>query len=78
METMNLTQLESGQSGEVVFIEGGRNMTCRLSVMGIRVGVTVTKITSQLMRGPVSIQVGGTQLAIGYGMARRIIVEVDE
>jgi len=53
-------------------------MTCRLSVMGIRVGVTVTKITSQLMRGPVSVQVGGTQLAIGYGMARRIIVEVDE
>ncbi len=78
METMNLTQLESGQSGEVVIIEGGRNMTSRLSVMGIRVGVTVTKITSQLMRGPVSIQVGGTQLAIGYGMARRIIVEVNE
>lgn len=78
METMNLTQMESGQSGEVVIIEGGRNMTGRLSVMGIRVGVTVTKITSQLMRGPVSIQVGGTQLAIGYGMARRIIVEVDE
>lgn len=78
MVTLNLTQMESGQSGEVVSIEGGRHMTGRLSVMGIRVGVIVTKITSQLMRGPVSVQVGGTQLAIGYGMARRIIVEVDE
>jgi Fe2+ transport system protein FeoA len=29
------------------------------------------------MRGPVTIRVGQTQMAIGFGMARRILVEVD-
>jgi ferrous iron transport protein A len=46
--------------------------------MGIRPGKRVTKVSSMLMRGPVTVQVDGTQLAMGFGMARRIIVELPE
>ena len=71
-----LNRMEAGQSGIVVQIQGGRGLINRLSALGIRPGQRVTKVTSAFMRGPVTIQVGNAQIAIGYGMAKRIIVEV--
>ncbi len=44
--------------------------------MGIRPGVPITKLTVQPFRGPVSIAVGATEVALGAGLARRIMVEV--
>ena len=38
----------------------------------------IAKISSMMMRGPVTIQVDRAQVAIGFGMARRIIVELGE
>ena len=73
-----LSRMEAGQSGQVVEIQGGHNMINRLDAMGIRTGKRVTKVSSMLMRGPVTIRVGNTQLAIGFGMAHRIIIRLDE
>ena len=49
----------------------------RLEALGIRPGRKVTKIGSMLFRGPVTLKVDSTQVAIGFGMANRILVEVD-
>jgi len=49
----------------------------RLEALGIRPGMKVTKVSSMLFRGPVTLRVGNAQVAIGFGMANRIIVEVD-
>jgi len=46
--------------------------------LGIRPGRKVTKISSTLFRGPVMLRVNNTQVAVGFGMARRIIVEADK
>jgi len=70
--------MQTGQSGTVVQVQGGRFMLNRLSALGIRPGQRVTKVSAMLMRGPVTVQLGGSQAAIGFGMARRIIVEPDE
>jgi len=67
--------MEAGQSGIVVQIQGGRGLINRLSALGIRPGQRLTKVSSMFMRGPVTIQVGTAQVAIGFGMANRIIVE---
>ena len=72
---MDLTQMASGEIGEVIEIQGGYGLQGRLETLGIMIGVRVKKISSQLLRGPVVIQVGNTQVAIGYGMARKIIVK---
>jgi ferrous iron transport protein A len=74
---LSVSQMESGQTGRVVQIDGGQGIVTRLSAMGIRPGRQITKISSMLMRGPVTIRSGSTQVAIGYGMARKIIVEPD-
>jgi ferrous iron transport protein A len=71
-----LSRLAAGQSGKIVQIQGGPGMINRLSALGIRPGKRVTKISSMFMRGPVTIQVGNAQVAIGFGMARRILVEL--
>ena len=73
-----LNRMEAGQSGIVVQIQGGRGLTNRLSALGIRPGQRITKVSSMFMRGPVTIQVGNAQVAIGFGMASKIIVELGE
>ena len=75
METVNLTQLDSGQEGIIVELHGGHGFCSRMESLGIRVGVRIRKISAQLMRGPVTIQAGSTQAAIGFGMAKKIIVQ---
>ncbi|PIP49168.1 MAG: ferrous iron transport protein A [Chloroflexi bacterium CG23_combo_of_CG06-09_8_20_14_all_45_10] len=65
-----------GQTGTVIGILGGRGLIQRLEALGIRPGKKVTKISSTLLRGPVTLTVDNAQVAIGFGMANRIIVEV--
>lgn len=76
-EHIILTQMRTGQKGTVVEVQGGHGMAGRLSAMGIRPGKKITKIGSMFMRGPVTVQVDRTQVAIGFGMAKKIIVEPD-
>ncbi|MBA7684261.1 hypothetical protein ES703_92652 [subsurface metagenome] len=73
-----LAGMQIGQSGVVVQIQGGHGLVNRLNSLGIRLGKRITKTSSMFMRGPVTIQVDRAQVAIGFGMARRIIVELDE
>ncbi len=75
---INLRQMYSGQSGRVMQIDGGVGMVNRLNALGIRPGKKITKVSSMMMRGPVTVQLGSTRLAIGFGMANRILVEVEQ
>jgi len=75
---VTLTRMQTGQSGRVVEIQGGFGVIDRLNALGIIPGKRITKISSMLARGPVAIQVDRAQLAIGYGMANKIIVELDQ
>ena len=61
----------------VVQVQGGHGVVNRLSALGIIPGKRITKISSVLMRGPVIVEVDRTQIAIGFGMATRILVQLD-
>lgn len=78
MTSVDLTQLKEGESGIVVGIDGGFGLTRRLESLGLRVGKRVTKVSSQLMRGPVTVRIGNSQIAIGFGMAKKITVRVEK
>jgi len=73
----DLTQMRRGERGKVVKIEGGFGLLRRLEALGIRKGVEVTKASAQIMRGPITLKAGNTEVAIGYGMARRVFVELE-
>ena len=73
---ITLRQMQAGQSGIVVQIQGGHGLINRLSALGIRPGKRITKVGSMFMRGPVTIQLGSAQVAIGFGMANKVIVDL--
>ena len=72
-----VNKMKSGQTGKIIEIQGGQRLSARLSALGIIPGRKVTKISDMLMRGPVTIKAGSTQVASGHGMANKIIVEPD-
>ena len=75
---MTLTEMKTGQTGTVVEVQGGHGIIGRLDALGIRPGRKVTKLSSALFRGPVMLRVNNTQVALGFGMAKKIIVEADK
>lgn len=75
-DILALSEMETGQSGKVVDIRGGFGMTRRVQAMGIRPGKSITKVSGMFMRGPVVARVDKMVVAIGWGMARRIMVRV--
>lgn len=72
---IDLTRMRKGERVKIVDIQGGQGLLRKLETLGIKQGTEIVKVSSQLMRGPITIRVGNTQVAIGFGMARRIMVE---
>jgi ferrous iron transport protein A len=77
-EQLTLAEMRTGQTGTVVGVLGGHGLIRRLDALGIRPGRKVTKLSSTIFRGPVMLRVNSTQVAVGFGMARKIIVEADK
>ena len=75
---LTLARMQAGQSGVVLQILSGHGMIERLGALGIRPGLRVTKVNSSFMRGPVTVRFGNTQVAVGFGMASRIVIEPEE
>ena len=72
-----LADMQIGQSGVVVGFQGRGGLARNLNALGIRIGKRIRKVSSMLMSGPVVVEVDGMQIAIGFGMARRIAVEIE-
>lgn len=76
--TIDLTKMKDGETGIVKELSGGQNFISRLQGMGIRPGKTIKKVSSHFWRGPQTVEVDNSCFAIGFGMARKILVEVDK
>ena len=80
-----LTFLKAGESGMLISIGSnqgkmehgnGQGFIKRLMDMGLTPYTKVMVIKAAPFRGPVEILVRGARLALGRGMAERIIVEI--
>ncbi len=70
---MPLAMASPGEVVRIADVRGGRGLTRRLADMGLLPGTVIRVINSQ-MRGPVVVEVKGTRLALGHGMAHKILV----
>ena len=70
-----LTDMKTDETGTIVDILGGEGVTKRLAAIGVIPGKTVKKISSISARGPVTIKIDRAQLALGYGMASKVLVK---
>ncbi len=75
---LSLVEIKPGQTGIISEVRGGKDLKTKLSQLGLREGKRIKKISSVFNRGPVTISVDNYQVAVGYGKAVRILVEVDE
>lgn len=67
--------LNGGDIAKIKSIIGGKHFISKMESLGIREGVQIIKISSQIMGGPIIVKVGQTQIAIGRKMAKYIIIE---
>ena len=74
---ITLDLAKENQKVKVMDISGGWGIRQRLGCLGIHPGDTITVKRSAIMRGPILINVHGNQVALGRGVARKIIVEVE-
>ena len=71
--TTSLLALENGHRGRIASIEGDRQMIRRMLSLGLRVGTVVNMLNH---RGKsVVIQNAGTRVALGPGIAEKLLVE---
>lgn len=83
-----LSELEPGEKAVIISIKPSPNyrhrhrhrwgFQKRLEDMGLTPGTRITIVKSAPFHGPIEIHVRGSRLAIGRGMAERILVRVEK
>jgi ferrous iron transport protein A len=74
---ISLIDMEDDEKGIIAEISGGRGLTQKLENMGLFVGKEITKVSKQWRRGPIVVRSGNTQVALGYGIAMKIMVRIN-
>jgi Fe2+ transport system protein FeoA len=73
---MSLIELKDGQTAIIISVLGGRMLTKRLADLGLTTGTEIMVLGRTLFSGPVQIEVCGSRLVIGRGLASKITVEL--
>ncbi len=74
-DAVPLISLKPGERGTVAFAFGGRGLVRRLAEMGLTPGTEVKTVRSAPFHGPLEIEVRGSSLALGYGVASKVFVK---
>ncbi len=77
LKLVSLAEMKAGQPGIIRTINGGKGMVARLQALGLHPGKRVTKLSTVFQKGPVVVDVNRSRIALGYGRACRIFVEVN-
>jgi Fe2+ transport system protein FeoA len=77
MKTISLAQMKEDQKGKVVQIAPAGSFQHKMMSMGIYKGREITKLSHFALRGPVTIRVGRSVIALGHAIAHKIWVEVE-
>jgi ferrous iron transport protein A len=70
-----LDKVYENRKSQVIDIQGGQRIRQRLGQMGIHPGDIITILRYGALRGPILIEIHGSQVALGRGIASRVIVE---
>ncbi len=70
---MSLSAVEAGRRVRVVSVAGGHGVVSRLAALGVLPGVEVEVLINS-MHGPSLVAVMGTRIALGRGMAHKVLV----
>ena len=72
-DAFSLINLKSGSFAKIISMGGGFGMRQKLSLRGIHVGSIIKVVNSY--GGPVVVEANGNVIAIGRGMAQKILAQ---
>ncbi|MFC1871539.1 ferrous iron transport protein A [Chloroflexota bacterium] len=70
---MTLSMVSPGETADIASVRAGWGLQRRLAEMGLNPGVSVRVINNQ-HPGPIVLDVRGSRLALGHGIAHKIFV----
>lgn len=70
-----LVDCKGDRQVKIVGIKAGRGAVMNLSHLGLNIGNVVKCIRKSPFKGPVVVIHRGSEVAIGYGLAQKILVE---
>ena len=74
-----ITSLRAGTSAQVIALLGpGSSFQRKLRTMGIREGVRLKVVAVHPFAGPLVVEIGGRQITLGRGIARKIMVRAED
>ena len=76
LPVVSLLEMREGETGYVTAVEGGHVFEAKLKAMGLYPGRHVIKRSRPETSGPAQVEVMGTRLAVGQGIAARVKVRV--
>ncbi|NSW95579.1 MAG: ferrous iron transport protein A [Bacteroidales bacterium] len=74
-DQLSLIELKDGEAGIIVSVHGGKMLTKRLADLGLSPGVEIRILRKTFFSGPVQVEVFGSRLVLGRGLASKILVE---
>ena len=74
---MPLDSVDAKKQVRVMLIDGGHRVRSHLGNLGIHIGDWLTVIGHAPFHGPVLVEIHGTRLALGRGVAAKIRVDQD-
>jgi len=72
-----LSELRTGNHGVLEFMRAGRGLSSRLTSLGLTPGTDVV-VLQNYGHGPMIVNVRGTHVALSRGLARHLLIKVEE
>jgi ferrous iron transport protein A len=74
---MTLIQVKTGQTVRIMSFKGGAGLEHKLRQMGIVPGDNARVLRHAPLGGPVMVEVDGRSIALGRGVASKVVVEAN-
>lgn len=74
--SLTLLALRENETGYITEVSGGADFQAKLKAMGLYTGRHIVKRSPEKTGGPVIVEVMGTRVALGRGMAAKVSVKV--
>ena len=77
-KVVSLSFLKEGDTGVVHDFKGGEKFRKKLDSLGIRKDKKIKKVSDMVLKGPITVQIeNSSRIAIGRGMAEKIMIRID-
>jgi len=74
---MTLIQVKKGQSVKIVRFKGGIGLESKLRQLGLIPGDQARVLRHAPLGGPILVEIDGRSIALGRGIASKVIVEAN-